>query len=119
VVIRNTSAEAVRAATVTVFEGQTWTFISERQGVLTFEREGTRRDNRLYGGWGGFDSAVRVTAEVRLQPYGDGQLVRCDAVAVINQGDPINEVRRAVRPISAGTYEDLLEEIKKRCANQP
>jgi hypothetical protein len=119
VVICNTTSNAVHDATVKVFEQEAWTFSEEKQGVMVFEREGTRRDNRLYGGWAGFDSGVWMRVEVRLQPYKDCQLLRCDASAVMNRGDRINEVRRTVMPISAGPYEDLLEAVKKQCAYKP
>lgn len=119
VVICNTTSNAVHDATLAVFTENAWTLTEERQGMMVFEREGTRRDNRLYGGWAGFDSGVWMHAEVRIQPYVDCQLLRCDVYAVINRGDPVNEIRRPLARISAGQYEELLETVKKKCAFKP
>lgn len=116
VVICNTTSNAVHDATVEVFKQNIWAFREERQGVMVFEREGTRRDSRLYGGW---DKPVWLRAEVRIQPYGDSWLLRCDAFAVTDYGDPLMETKRSLHSLSAGTYEDMLETVKKKCAFKP
>jgi hypothetical protein len=116
VVINNTTIDTVRKETIAVFEHNMWTLREEKEGVIAFEREGTRRDSRLYGGW---DKEVWMRAEVRIQPYGNALLVRCDAFAITDHGDPFVETKSKIHSLSAGTYEDMLETVKKKCGFKP
>ncbi len=113
VLIQRSSVSAIHEATLKVFEKNGYTLVRDSETAPVFEHEGTKRDKRLYGNWGG---DVWVRAEIKIQPYGAAHLLRCDAFAVRNHGDRLSEDSQKLSSISAGPYKDLLLEIQRQCA---
>jgi hypothetical protein len=110
------NSNAIYEATVTVFEGSQWSLSGVDGDRILFEKEGTKRDNILYGNWG---DAVWFWAEVRIQPNGNTHLLRCDVFVQRNHGDGFLGDSTKLRPISSGKYKDMLERIKKKVGPKP
>ena len=112
VVISGGNPRAIRDATLKVFEENDYTMLRSDETELVFEREGTKWDTAMYGTWGGGKLWMKV--EVKIQPQEAGQLLRCDVFAVRNHGDAFFSETLKIRPINAGPYKKMLEEVKSR-----
>jgi len=115
VVISGSNAKAIREATLAVFGANDYTARRSDETELVFEREGTKWDSTMYGTWGGGKLWMKV--EVKIQPYENGQLLRCDVFAVRNHGDSFFSETQKIRPINAGPYRKMLEEVKSRAGS--
>jgi hypothetical protein len=112
VLISGSNASAIREATLAVFEMNDYTALRSDESELVFEREGTKWDSTMYGTWGGGKLWMKV--EVKIQPYGNDHLLRCDVFAVRNHGDSFFSETVKIRPLNAGPYKKMLEEVKAR-----
>ncbi len=112
VLISGSHPSAIRAATIKVFEENDYTTLRTDEMELVFEREGTTWDTTMYGTFGGGKLWMRV--EVKIQPHGSSQLLRCDVFAVRNHGDAFFSETQKVRPMSAKQYKKLLAEVQSR-----
>jgi hypothetical protein len=103
-----TDADAIRAQAVRVFEDEGYAVAAESAGGLVFEREGTQRDQVMYGRYGA-RLTMRVVVLLESRPKG-GYLVRADAY-VVHDGSAEKLLRMARRP-----YQKLLCRVKASVA---
>ena len=117
VIVPCNNSNAIYEATLTVFQGSGWTLSEPDRDTILFHREGTKRDNRLYGNWG---EPVWLWAEVRIQPYGTIYLLRCDSYVVRHPSEGLGMDNTKMRGrFSAGPYKDMLERVKKKVGPKP
>lgn len=111
VTIKDHSLLEIQKATVQVFHQHDYAKVEETVSPdFTFEKEGTKMNTFIYGGWMG---KVWVRVKVYIEPQ-DAHvfLLRCDAYMVGDHGDAFVEEEHKLTKMRRGDYQDLLNEIK-------
>ena len=77
---------------------------------FTFEKEGTKMNTLIYGGWTG---KIWVRVKVYIEPLDASEfLLRCDAFMVGDHGDAFVEEEHKLTKVRRGDYQELLKEVK-------
>ncbi len=113
VTIQGSDVASIQQETIRVFQQKGYNVRHSDEAALTFDREATKRETRWYGSWMD-DSPMWIRVDVQIQPHGGAYLLRCDAQAVRDQSAAFFDQK--LRPISAGPYKDLLEQVRNNLA---
>ncbi len=118
VIISGQSLDNIRATATAVFNSAGYSLATSTPDEMTFQKLGSLGDGILYGGWEAKGVMSRV--RVRFAPYADKdyQLV-ATAYTVRDAGDSVFEEENRKLVLSRGSYQKLLDEIKKRVEQGP
>jgi hypothetical protein len=119
VVITNQSVEAIRQATVAVFQDNGYQALTLADGSTGFEREATEREQRQYAGFVGAHEGEKVIIRVRIkiEPKNPGAYwLSCKAYAVTNPGQGVFETTTALFGWQSKPYQKLLDQVAQRAA---
>jgi len=117
VMIYESNVSAIREATLAVFNQNEYTRLPSDRTDFVFEREGTKWDSAMYGSFG--DGSLWIRVEVKIEPYGNAHLLRCDAFAVSNHGDAFFSEKHRIRSLRGGDYKKLLVEVRNKVIMGP
>ncbi len=109
VTIQGSDVASIQQETIRVFQQKGYNVRHSDEAAMTFDREATKRETHWYGSWMD-DSPMWIRVDVQIQPSGSAYLLRCDAQAVRDQSAAFFDQK--LRPISAGPYKDLLEQVR-------
>jgi hypothetical protein len=114
VIIRGRSFVEIQQATKEVFEKHQYAKADvPGQTDLVFEKEGTKMNTLVYGGWAG--DAVWVRVKIFVESWGDNNndhLLHCDAYMVEDHGDGLLEKEHKLTSLRRGPYQSILNEVK-------
>ena len=114
VIVKDRSMAQVESATEAVFQGHAYQAARPGSADLVFEKEGSSMNTLMYGDWTPGKVWVRVKVYLRQLSAPNEILLECDAFMVNNHGDVRFEEEFKLTKMRRGTYQDLLEEVKKR-----
>ena len=114
VIIKDRSMAQIESATQGVFLGHAYQVARPGSADLVFEKEGTSMNTLMYGDWTPGKVWVRVKVYLRQLGSPNEILLECDAFMVNDHGDTRFEEEHKLSKMRRGTYQDLLEEVKKR-----
>jgi len=112
-VIVGRSLANISQTTTTVFGEEGYTLVDTLPGQMVFDRPGSRRDARKWGGWSGEGVTMRVRVKVS-EMAGDSHLLQADAYAVQNSTDPFFQTESRNILLNRRPYQKLLDEVARR-----
>jgi hypothetical protein len=109
--IQGHTAEQIRAASVVVFQQDGYTLVDGHRPEMVFEKEGSRWDQLVYGGW--VDAApVWLRVKVSVVPLTDDTIrLQCQAYKVHDKGDALSEDQVRIGNSHRKPYQALLDEV--------
>ncbi len=116
VTIQGSEVAAIQRETIRVFQQKGYNVRHSDEAAMSFDREATKRETRWYGSWMD-NSPMWIRVDVQIQPSGNGYLLRCDAQAVRDESGTFFDQK--IHSISAGPYQDILEQVRKNLALHP
>ena len=116
VTIKNRSDQEIRQVVKAVMAEDGYSFVTEGESFMGFQRPGSRRDAVKWGGWVDGQGVVIRAKLTMTRLSEESRLLQLDMFAVRDAEDSFFEQESRMMMLNKAPYRELLREVEKRLA---